>query len=125
MEALSKVLRRNGNSLTFRCPGCHTNHSIPVGAAPGAWGWNGNPDAPTFTPSVLVTSGHYVAGHDPRGCWCTYNAAHPEEADPDFQCGRCHSYVTDGQIRFLSDCSHELAGRTVPLPEFEPEKDPA
>jgi hypothetical protein len=27
----------------------------------------------------------------------------------------CHSYVTDGKIRFLDDCTHELAGKTVEL----------
>ncbi len=27
----------------------------------------------------------------------------------------CHSFVTDGQIQFLGDCTHKLAGQTVPL----------
>ena len=27
----------------------------------------------------------------------------------------CHSFVTDGNIQFLSDCTHSLAGQTVPL----------
>jgi hypothetical protein len=29
----------------------------------------------------------------------------------------CHSFVTDGRIQFLSDCTHELAGQTVDLPD--------
>jgi hypothetical protein len=29
---------------------------------------------------------------------------------------RCHSFVVDGQIQFLGDCTHKLAGQTVPLP---------
>ena len=35
---------------------------------------------------------------------------------------RCHSYVTDGRIQFLGDCSHALAGQTLDLPpvDFEP-----
>lgn len=113
-----KITEKN-ESVSFVCPGCHTKHTIPVGSQSGAWTYNKNPESPTLSPSILVTSGHYVAGHDPRGCWCTYNATHPEEADPDFQCGRCHSYVTNGQIQFLSDCSHELAGKTVSLPDVE------
>jgi len=31
---------------------------------------------------------------------------------------RCHSYVTDGRIQFLNDCTHDLAGQTVDLPEY-------
>lgn len=27
----------------------------------------------------------------------------------------CHSFVFDGEIRFLGDCTHALAGKTVPL----------
>jgi hypothetical protein len=27
----------------------------------------------------------------------------------------CHSLIRDGQIQFLTDCTHELAGQTVPL----------
>ena len=29
----------------------------------------------------------------------------------------CHSYVRDGRIQFLGDCTHALAGKTVDLPE--------
>ena len=28
---------------------------------------------------------------------------------------RCHSFVTDGKIRFLGDSTHKLKGQTVPL----------
>lgn len=30
----------------------------------------------------------------------------------------CHSYVTNGRIQYLGDCTHELAGQTVDLPEL-------
>jgi hypothetical protein len=33
--------------------------------------------------------------------------------------GVCHSFVTDGRIQFLNDCTHALAGQTVDLPEVE------
>jgi hypothetical protein len=32
---------------------------------------------------------------------------------------QCHSFIRNGQIQFLSDCHHELAGKTVDLPEVE------
>jgi len=30
----------------------------------------------------------------------------------------CHSFVTDGRIQFLGDCTHTLAGQTVDLPDW-------
>lgn len=33
---------------------------------------------------------------------------------------RCHSFIRDGKIEFLSDCDHELKNKTVDLPEIEP-----
>lgn len=30
----------------------------------------------------------------------------------------CHSFVRDGQIQFCMDSTHELAGKTVDLPDF-------
>lgn len=85
------------------------------------WTFNGNFDAPTFSPSVLVTSGHYAPDR-PEGkkCWCDYNAdlvAKGEEPS-GFECYRCHSFVVDGQMQFLGDCTHALANQTVPLPEW-------
>lgn len=29
----------------------------------------------------------------------------------------CHSFVRDGRIQFLADCTHAMAGQTVDLPE--------
>jgi hypothetical protein len=119
MSKLSKLLRDTAdNGLVFWCPGCKSEHRIQHGEGSGPrWVWNGDATKPTFTPSVLVRSGHYVPGHDGKDCWCTCNAKTPEE-DPDFVCAVCHSFVTDGRIRFLSDCTHALAGQTVDLPEW-------
>ncbi|WP_241754456.1 hypothetical protein [Cupriavidus basilensis] len=64
-----------------------------------------------------MRAGHHVQGHDGGGCWCAYYAEHPDE-ERDFECGVCHSFVTDGRIQFLGDCTHALAGQTVPLAEF-------
>jgi len=30
----------------------------------------------------------------------------------------CHSFIRDGKIQFLGDCTHALAGQTVDLPEL-------
>lgn len=123
MSAASSKLRLGQDgAVTFWCPGCKDYHTIYTGTGPGArWGWNGNSDRPTFTPSVLVRSGHYAPGFSNNdNCWCKYNAeqgAKGEKPAP-FKCGQCHTFITDGRIQFLGDCSHELAGQTVELPDL-------
>jgi hypothetical protein len=38
--------------------------------------------------------------------------------DPPEKDEICHSFVTAGHIQFLSDCTHEMAGQTVEIPEW-------
>lgn len=76
----------------FWCPGCKMHHSFDA-----RWSYNGNADSPTFTPSLLV---QYPWGPDQIEC-------------------RCHSFVTEGKIKFLGDCTHELKDTTVEIPEFK------
>lgn len=93
MERLSPVLVEAPQGwMHFYCPGCKRPHTVNVRPENHtvAWGYNGNPEKVTFTPSILTQR------HD----------------------GTCHSFVTDGRIQFLSDCTHELAGQTVDLPEW-------
>lgn len=56
------------------------------------WTFNGDLDNPTFSPSLLC--------------------------NPDHAPSRCHSFLRDGKIEFLSDCFHKLAGQTVEIPEW-------
>lgn len=106
-----------GGLVAFRCPGCKELHQVRVeGYGRPRWGFNGDYERPTFTPSVRVRTGHYVPGHENGPCWCTYAKEHPED-DDSFKCSICHSFVTDGHIRFLDDCTHDLRGKVVPLPD--------
>jgi hypothetical protein len=91
-------------------------HVVNVGDEPGPrWGWNGSYEKPTFSPSILIRTGHHVPGYEDRSaCWCSYNAENPDEPAP-FECSVCHSFVRDGMIEFLGDCTHPLANQTVPL----------
>lgn len=117
MGELSPILRSlEGGVVAFRCPGCGDVHNLGVGAGPGPrWTYNGNPNAPTFHPSVLATSGHYCSGHTGE-CWCTPD---PDGGEWPFKCYRCHSFVRDGRIEFLADSTHALAGQTVDLIPFD------
>jgi len=129
VAALSKKLRNwinpeNGDEgLIYWCQGCNDWHTIRTKGAT-AWGWNGDVDRPTFTPSVLVTSGHLVPRYDGGGCWCDFNAEEVSKGNEPsrFKCQRCHTFITDGRVQFLSDCTHELAGQTLDLPDL-PEGD--
>lgn len=99
---MANVAKQFDELVRFYCPGCKTHHHIQHGSDMGPnWGWNGSLEAPTFTPSVLVTYDGVDAGQD--------------GAPPAV----CHSFVTDGRIQYLGDCTHHLAGQTVDLPPVE------
>ncbi|MDW3682639.1 DUF6527 family protein [Cupriavidus sp. CV2] len=121
MSVLSKVLRDSpGNGLSFWCPGCDGPHRIQHGAGDGPrWGWNGDVERPTFTPSVLTWWDEPAAAGNPDELRAQVAR---KRADPSYQIPyvkkTCHSFVTDGRIQFLGDCTHALAGQTVPLAEF-------
>lgn len=80
--------------FAFTCPGCGDIHAIPT-HGPKAWGFNGDLEKPTFTPSILA------------------RLPMPDRVHV------CHSFVRDGQIQFLSDSTHALAGQTVALAPVE------
>lgn len=109
----------------FLCPGCGDWHWIPTATedllfAPAKWGFNGDLQSPTFTPSLLVRSGHYVPNYKSQTCWCTYNKEQIEKGEEpaDVECYICHSFIRNGNIEFLSDCTHKLAGKQIELPEI-------
>lgn len=98
--------------IKWYCHGCKCDHGVPLPPHRQAWGWNQSLEAPTLTPSVLITSGHYAPGHK-GNCWCKFKL---EDGKPaPFECVRCHCFVRDGKIEFLTDCSHALAGKTVEM----------
>lgn len=94
-----KVKRQNEFRMIW-CPGCKSIHSMPVESFDGReiWGYNDNDDSPTFSPSIKVTQ------YD----WEDMNKIN----------NLCHSFVREGKIQFLSDCTHELKGQTVELPDW-------
>jgi len=79
------------------CPGCKSGHMFDTNhpTQKRNWGFNGDLMKPTFTPSMLVYTGP---------------GRHTEH--------QCHSFVTDGRIRFLDDCEHDLKGKIVDLEPF-------
>ena len=96
--------------LTFRCPGCGELHAVRIGGEHPCWSWNGSYDKPTFQPSVLVTGVERLTEAE----YSKVLAGGLVEPRPLV----CHSFVVDGQIQFLGDCTHAQAGQTVPLPRW-------
>lgn len=100
----------NGSGrAAFYCPGCREHHVIRISGA-GAWGFNGDYDRPTFSPSVLVTGLQGIS--DDAGEWTGEYKRGPDGKALE---QRCHSFVREGRIEFLSDCNHELAGKTLDM----------
>lgn len=80
----------DGSTATYHfywCPGCDSVHSVRVGR--DGWTFAGSLEFPTYSPSQRTTR------HDGS---------------------MCHTLIRRGMIQFLSDCTHDLRGQTVPLP---------
>ncbi len=106
MSAQGKKLRlADGNVYVHRCPGCKAIHAIPVGAI---WKFDGKLDRPTVVPSVKVSSNV---------------ARNAEELIHSISYTTCHYIISGGTIFFCTDSLHELAGQSVPLPDFEAKDD--
>jgi hypothetical protein len=101
MSVLKHVISHDGGHYGYRflCPGCKEMHVIPTKPHERGWDFNGNEASPTFGPSILV---HEVT-----------------KIDGTIFSPRCHSFVRDGRIQFLSDSGHALKGQTVDLPDVE------
>lgn len=80
----------------FYCPGCKSHHAPyvkphknPMGAS---WSFNGDIESPTFNPSILTR-------------------VEREDKSPFI----CHLFVVNGELQYLSDCTHSLAGKNIPM----------
>jgi len=91
----NKLIETEGQlNLSFYCPGCKCHHGIAsrkykLHTGP-VWDWNGSMCRPTFSPSLRVQRGIGIV---------------------------CHSFIKDGFIQYLNDCTHELSGKTVEIPD--------
>lgn len=98
MKVLAELLTSDGGKgYVFYCPACKHYHNFTTEAGSDksrpVWAFNGNLEKPTFSPSLGV------------------NMMVPE--------ARCHTFVRDGRIQYLSDCFHEFAGKTIDMEEID------
>lgn len=110
MNWVSAKLRRADGRHVHWCPACGEMHALPD----KGWKFNGDLDAPTFTPSFLH-SGVKCVIVDGRwtGEWVRDAAGKPV---PHV----CHYVLTKGVLHFCGDCTHAMAGKAVPLPDLPP-----
>jgi len=86
----------NGNKYhhdqyEYMCKGCGYTHVFGLKSEGGHHEFNMNLDRPTVSPSLVQ---NFVPGR------------------------MCHSFIKDGMIQYLSDCTHPLANQTIELPEI-------
>lgn len=94
----------------YWCPACNGMHTIGVtvpNRSGAKWSFDGNTAQPTFSPSI-----NYKVNTPDMG----------EHYQPDVGSTICHHIITGGRIQFCGDCTHDLRGQTVDLPDFPADK---
>ncbi len=86
-----KMVRGMPNHPIVFCPGCEEINVFDT-----RWKWNNDVEKPTFSPSLVISA--------------------PTHFDKKKR--RCHSFLRDGIWEFLSDCTHDLSGKNVPIPDL-------
>lgn len=83
----------------FECRGCKLGHAVHIkphkNDLGASWTFDGNLDAPTFSPSIL------------------------SKVEAPHKMMICHLFVRGGRIEYLGDCTHELAGQTVEMEDID------
>lgn len=103
MSRVIAPVERDGRTVgyMFTCPGCQFSHVAAIAndffPNGSCWSFDGNQEAPTFTPSL-------------KNNW-------DEGEDRVPKC--CHLNITKGQLVFHGDCTHALAGKTVPMVDVD------
>lgn len=107
MNQVSSKLRRVNGGFAHWCPGCEEIHVLP-----DSWKFNGNLGSPSFVPSFKHSGVRriFVDGNW-TGNW-------KRDGDGNTVPLACHYILTDGQLNFQKDCSHQLASKVVPLPNL-------
>lgn len=87
------------DALMFVCPGCALDgstglHILSVTSSSvtsPSWGWDGNLEAPTLSPSILTGKGTDRI---------------------------CHSFLKAGLFEFLTDSTHAFSGKKIAIPDL-------
>jgi len=99
-DGYEKCSIEESTHVLINLPCCFGHSTFPVQRSgtrkgTGNWSWNGDTEAPTLKPSIVVYQNW--AGRDRRS----------------------HLWLNDGKCQYLSDCSHDLKNKTVDLLEVD------
>ena len=97
-----RLSKASDGILIFYCQGCKQCHGVN-----DRWKFNGDFENPTLSPSILIRGTKRITDEEHE------RIMNGEKVDPKKFV--CHSFVENGKIRFLNDCTHELVGTTVEL----------
>lgn len=89
------------------CPGCGDHHVVPY-TGENAWDWNQSLTEPTLNPSILVLSRNKLINED-------LPSDKLLSASNITTTPQCHSFMKDGNLIFLGDSTHYLAGKSVEM----------
>jgi hypothetical protein len=92
LQHIHNCKKYHHDQYEYMCLGCGYTHVFGLRGEGGHHSWNGDYDSPTVSPSLVQ---NFVPGT------------------------MCHSYIKNGHIQYLSDCTHALAGKTIELPDIE------
>lgn len=114
MEPVFRKVENQPGLFNFWCEGCGCAHGVwtesPNHTTNAKWDFNGDLVSPTISPSLLVRYPHPLGYSNDNPAPLGYTG--PDTIDI------CHSFIRNGMIEYLSDCTHQLAGKTVPLKPF-------
>jgi hypothetical protein len=79
------------HQFLYWCEGCGYEHAFALRSECGHHDFNGDLNNPTVIPSLVE----------------------------NYPGRRCHSYIKNGKIQYLTDCNHTLAGQTIELPDID------
>lgn len=109
MGQISPFLRKTERGYSHWCPACKEMHSLF-----DTWTFvNNDLSRPTFTPSfkheglkrIFTATGEWT------GEWELNKFDRPIKYV-------CHYILTDGILNFCNDCTHDMKGKQVPLPQL-------
>lgn len=100
-KMLTFKMRGEKYHCAYYCAACKGMHFF----SPEVHKYNGNDNFPTVTPSLLHTWTDRGREHE---LFLASKGLH-----------RCHSFITDGKIAYCNDCTHDKAGQTFLLEDFD------
>ena len=108
----------DGPQWLFWCPGCKCAHGIWT-RGPVVWEFDGDLDHPTVKPSLLARGTEFTeVGQEDYLMWRASGFPDRKGKAFDNRPSVCHVVITKGVLNFCSDCTHGLAGKSVPMEPF-------